>query len=158
MLEPAASSIPWMIAAGNHEIEARNTDGGGPFAAYENRFRMPSVAPAVRGYDCGLAGGLDGNRTACGPGLNDLSPLPDRDISDEKGSGDDGGLDGKMAEAALRARAEITPFGGGVVSTDWPDSEEEGVDQDAVEEEQEEQTQPKCCPSEWSGTYDYGNR
>ncbi|CAM9841713.1 unnamed protein product [Scytosiphon promiscuus] len=166
MLDPAASSIPWMVAAGNHEIEARNTDGSGPFAAYENRFRMPSVATAVRGYECGLAGGLDGNRTACGPGLNDLSILPDGDDDDDGVGGDsNGGLGRGVAKAALLAKEAISSFGGGVVSTNWPDDEGDGGDGGEEEEEDEErqddqveeQAQPKCCPSEWSGTYDYGN-
>ncbi|CAN0551303.1 unnamed protein product, partial [Ectocarpus sp. 12 AP-2014] len=40
MLDPVASHVPWMVAAGNHEIEAGSTTSG-PFAAFQHRFRMP---------------------------------------------------------------------------------------------------------------------
>lgn len=151
MLDPAAAHIPWMVAAGNHEIEA-GTVKGGPFAAYEHRFRMPSVAPASTGLGCGVAGGLDGNRTACGPGLNDLSALDP--VTDAATTGFDGD---RLGEAALRAKEAITPFDGAGVSTRWSESKgggEEGGGGAAAEN----QAPPECCPSEWSGTYDYGNR
>lgn len=151
MLDPVASHIPWMVAAGNHEIEAGTTVGG-PFAAYEHRFRMPSAGAPVRGLACGTAGGLDGNETACGAGLNDLGAL--RAATEAANAG----LDGKgVVEAALRAREAIVPWEV-VVTTGWekPDGEQEGgggADDGATED-----PNPKCCPSEWSGTYDYGNR
>ena len=173
LLDPAASRIPWMVAPGNHEIEAGTTKGG-PFTAYEHRFRMPSSRPAVRGLDCGVAGGLDGNGTACGPGLNDLLALSeagdgDGDDSKSSGGGSGGGDRGAgfVPEAASRAKDTIVPFGT-VTSTGWPDRE--GGGEEAEEEEEEggegeeegegegENGGPKCCPSEWSGTYDFGNR
>lgn len=148
-----ASRLPCMVAAGNHEIEAGTTKGG-PFAAYEHRFRMPSAGPPSKGFHCGVAGGLDGNETACGPGLNDLQALKAATEAAEAG------LDGEgVAEAALRAREAIIPFRGEVVTTGWPKKEggsEEGGGEGM--EGGQEDSQPKCAPSEWSGTYDYGNR
>eukprot|EP00752_Nemacystus_decipiens_P008937 g7979.t1 len=170
LLDPVASRIPWMVAAGNHEIEA-GTIKGGPFTAYEHRFRMPSTRPAVRGLDCGVGGGLDGNGTACGPGLNDLPVLEgvdgDGDGADATSSGGgSSGSDGRVgfvAEAAARAKETIVPFGGAVTSTGWPErevGEEEEGDGEGGEGERQGEVEngaPKCCPSEWSGTYDYGN-
>lgn len=163
LLDPAASRIPWMVAAGNHEIEAGTTKGG-PFTAYEHRFRMPSSRPAVRGLGCGLAGGLDGNGTACGPGLNDLLGLGEVD-GDGDGARSSSGSDartGFVVKAAARVKDAIVPFRGAVVSSGWPDREG-GGDEDQEAEEGEgggegEDDGPKCCPSEWSGTYDFGNR
>ncbi|CAN0575670.1 unnamed protein product, partial [Ectocarpus sp. 12 AP-2014] len=44
MLDPVASRLPWMVAAGNHEIETNGAySGAKPFLAYESRFRMPAV-------------------------------------------------------------------------------------------------------------------
>ena len=69
MLDPVASRLPWMVSAGNHEIESGST-GGKPFVAFEHRFRMPASAPAAQGYNCGRGGGLDGlTGGACGEGL-----------------------------------------------------------------------------------------
>lgn len=144
MLDPVASHIPFMVAAGNHEIEAGSSVGE-PFAAYEHRFRMPSAGSAVRSIACGTAGGLDGNGTACGPGLFDVVAL---EAATEAAAA---GLDGDgVAAAALRAREGIVPFGGPVVTTGWPSREDNGTEG--------EQFGSKCAPSEWSGTYDYGNR
>lgn len=163
LLDPAASRIPWMVAAGNHEIEA-GTVKGGPFAAYEHRFRMPSVRPAVRGLDCGVAGGLDGNGTACGPGLNDLSALREvgdnDDNSSSSGRSDTDASLGFVAEAARRAKDHIDPFGGVTASTGWSATETNGEEGGGGEGEEEEVANgaPSCCPSEWSGTYDFGNR
>lgn len=148
MLDPAASRIPWMVAAGNHEIEA-GTVKGGPFAAYEHRFRMPSAGPVSRGFGCGIAGGLDGNETACGPGLNDLLALEAAREAAAAGEIGEG-----VAEAALLAREAVVPFRGPVVVTGWPKREGGAVEED----EDVEASPPKCAPSEWSGTYDYGNR
>lgn len=160
LLDPTASHIPWMVAAGNHEIEAGTTKGG-PFAAYEHRFRMPSARPAVRGLDCGVAGGLDGNGTACGPGLNDLSALGEVDGGNASAGGSDADdALGFMAEAASRAKETIVPFGGAVASTGWPDREDDGEEEEEEGEGEGEVENGggKCAPSEWSGTYDYGNR
>lgn len=151
MLDPVASRIPWMVAAGNHEIEAGTTVGG-PFAAYENRFRMPAAGAPVRGFACGIAGGLDGNETSCGAGLNDLGAF---EAATEAANA---GLDGKgVAQAAMRAREAIVPWGV-VVTTGWekPDGETGGGDDGDGSAAKD--SGPTCCPSEWSGTYDYGNR
>lgn len=147
MLDPVASHIPWMVAAGNHEIEAGTIEGG-PFAAYEHRFNMPEFAPASRGLECGVAGGLDGNETWCGPGLNDL-----RAIKAARGSSSEGTGDSVNADVALAAREAIVPFGGEVVTTGWPETDASGQGT-----KEEDASGPKCAPSEWSGTYDYGNR
>lgn len=167
LLAPAASRIPWMVAAGNHEIEAGSIKGG-PFTAFEHRFRMPSSKPAVRGLECGVAGGLDGNGTACGPGLNDLASVPPGEVDGDGDATSSGGADGGtgfVAAAAARAKGTIVPFGGAVASTGWPDREgggEEGDEEGGAKGEEEEEGGgsggPKCCPSEWSGTYDFGNR
>lgn len=150
MLDPVASNVPWMVAAGNHEIEAGST-ASGPFAAFQHRFRMPSVAPAVRGFECGVAGGLDGNRTACGPGLNDLSSKG-ASAKESEAADFDGGW---MTQAVLGAREAVSPFERPVSSTGWPESEGGGAEED---EGEVDGLVPKCSPSEWSGTYDFGNR
>lgn len=150
MLDPVASHVPWMVAAGNHEIEAGSTTSG-PFAAFQHRFRMPSVAPALRGFECGVAGGLDGNRTACGPGLYDLSTKGAS--AKESEAAEVGGE--WMTQAVLGAREAVAPFGRPVSSTGWPESEGEGGEED---EGEVDGLVPKCSPSEWSGTYDFGNR
>jgi acid phosphatase type 7 len=49
MIEPLASRIPWMVCAGNHEIEFNGTDIYGLYNAFESRYRMPYVAPATFG-------------------------------------------------------------------------------------------------------------
>lgn len=160
MLDPVASHIPWMVAAGNHEIEAGTTEGG-PFAAYEHRFRMPSAAPAARSFECSAAGGgLDGNggnsTGFCGPGLYDMVALEAFTEVSKVGVDDKG-----ITQAALRAREGIVPFGGEVVTTGWPLREEgegEGREGGAAAVAGEEAKRQKCAPSEWSGTYDYGNR
>ncbi|CBJ32080.1 acid phosphatase/ protein serine/threonine phosphatase [Ectocarpus siliculosus] len=149
MLDPVASHVPWMVAAGNHEIEAGSTSSG-PFAAFQHRFRMPSEAPAVRGFECGVAGGLDGNRTACGPGLNDLSTKGAS--AKESEAAEFGGE--WMTQAVLGAREAVAPFERPVSSTGWPESEGGGGEED---EGEVEGLVPKCSPSEWSGTYDFGN-
>ncbi|CAN0341275.1 unnamed protein product, partial [Discosporangium mesarthrocarpum] len=121
MLDPVASRLPWMVAAGNHEIENGGM-GGRPFQAYEARFTMPATAPAVQGLGCGAGGGLDGKGGAqsCGMGRPD---------EDEEG---DMGLWG-VEEEVGDARGEQAG---------------------AVEGKGE---RVYCCPSEWSGTYDFGN-
>ena len=49
IIEPLAKSIPWMICAGNHEIEFNGTDYSRLFTAFEARYRMPSLKPAEFG-------------------------------------------------------------------------------------------------------------
>lgn len=147
LLDPAASRVPWMVAAGNHEIEDGSTEGE-PFAAYEHRFSMPSIAPAIQNRNCSAAGGgLDGNQTACGAGLGEgLAP-----VVALKAASDDLPVNA-IAEAARRAREAQDPLAQPVI-TGWSTS-------DAADEEPTvpETEMLNCCPSEWSGTYDYGNR
>jgi hypothetical protein len=49
MIEPLASYTPWMVGPGNHEIEFNGTDYVNLFTAFENRYRMPYVEPAIFG-------------------------------------------------------------------------------------------------------------
>lgn len=154
MLDPVASRLPWMVAAGNHEIEAGATNGT-PFVAYEHRFRMPAAKPSVQANECGRGGGLEGDvedtaEWQVGRGADDaqaaatevsmrleaeISAGTSTDESSEPAA--PGRVERAVVEAALRVRRMygsegITgPDGGRVVG---------------------------CCPSEWSGTYDFGNR
>lgn len=152
LLDPVASRLPWMVAAGNHEIEAGST-GGKPFVAYEHRFRMPAVAPPVRSYECGTGGGLDGKAGVCGEGA--------------------GAEEAEIVAAMISAAATLGGGGGDHVDGVFDRSESAGMairdaarevreafDTDvSVQVRQEEEPRPNsCCPSEWSGTYDYGNR
>lgn len=141
MLDPVASHIPWMVAAGNHEIEDNLVEGG-VFAAYEHRFRMPAAGSTVRGTECSRGGGLDGNETACGRGLDDFVAL--RSAADAEG----------VVEAVLHAREAITPFGGPVETTGWPETRENsgGRQREGIEHHY------SCGASQWSGTYNFGNR
>jgi len=61
MIEPLAKRMPWMVAAGNHEIEPDGT--GSIMTPYKHRYAMPEVAPgedntqyfqktSQNGYDC----------------------------------------------------------------------------------------------------------
>lgn len=158
MLDPVASRLPWMVAAGNHEIE---TNGGypgtKPFLAYEHRFRMPAVkAPTRLGYECGAGGGLKGNGHVCGEGFGAeeaeaaaveaagrlvMAAAP---TGSGEGGGRGGGKDEGLAvrRAARKVREAFDLIGSGAADRG------EGGDEEPV----------SCCPSEWSGTYDYGNR
>jgi predicted phosphodiesterase len=49
MIEPLAKQIPWMVCAGNHEIEFNGSDYSGLYTAFEKRYRMPVVAGAEFG-------------------------------------------------------------------------------------------------------------
>jgi hypothetical protein len=49
MIEPLASTKPWMVCPGNHEIEFNGTDYTNLFTAFESRYRMPYVRKAVFG-------------------------------------------------------------------------------------------------------------
>lgn len=145
ILEPAASRIPWMVSAGNHEIEDGSSEGV-PFVAYESRFSMPSIAPAIQNMNCSAAGGgLDGNQTACGAGLGEgLATIVALKAADD-------GLPLKaIAQAARRAREAQDPWRRPLM-TGWSTS-------DSGDEGPIVPTLVDCCPSEWSGTYDYGNR
>ncbi|CAN0095813.1 unnamed protein product, partial [Hapterophycus canaliculatus] len=158
MLDPVASRLPWMVAAGNHEIE---TNGGypgtKPFVAYEHRFRMPAVeSPANLGYECGAGGGLDGDGVVCGEGFG----AEEADAAAQKETtrlaaevaglrGDEPVATGDAVGAAVRraargARKAFDSIGAGVALGGGEDGSGDG--------------EPvSCCPSEWSGTYDYGN-
>lgn len=61
MIEPLSKAIPWMVAAGNHEIEPDGT--GGIMSSFKHRYAMPEVKPGVdtsrvfqnpsqTGFDC----------------------------------------------------------------------------------------------------------
>lgn len=46
LMEPLTASVPFMVAAGNHEIESDSLTGHN-FVAYQSRFNMPALAPPV---------------------------------------------------------------------------------------------------------------
>jgi acid phosphatase type 7 len=50
-IEPLSSVLPWMVCAGNHEIEIPSTsdNGSGVFKAFEARYQMPQIKPAEFG-------------------------------------------------------------------------------------------------------------
>lgn len=150
MLDPVASRLPYMVAAGNHEIETNGGYAGTePFLAYEHRFRMPAVEePTQLGFGCGAGGGLVGNGEACGEGFG----------AEE--------ADAAAAEAARQSEAAATAAAaGGVASTGnvvgaAVRRAARGVREafDVTGEGGEGAEHVPCCPSEWSGTYDFGNR
>ncbi|CAM9158106.1 unnamed protein product [Pylaiella littoralis] len=161
MLDPVASRIPWMVAAGNHEIETNGAySDTKPFLAYEHRFRMPAAeAPAQLGYGCGTGGGLDGTGDVCGEGFgadeaDAAATLAAAQLAGMRaglGAGA-GGPTGKAVGAAVRqtareVREAFDAIGAGVEVRGGEGEEDAG----------EEEEPPSCCPSEWSGTYDYGN-
>ena len=41
IIEPLAKRLPWMVCAGNHEIEFNGTDYDGLYTAFEKRYQMP---------------------------------------------------------------------------------------------------------------------
>jgi len=47
LIEPLASKIPWMVGPGNHELELSNDNKF--YLAFEERYDMPEVKPAVFG-------------------------------------------------------------------------------------------------------------
>jgi predicted phosphodiesterase len=49
MIEPLASSTPWMVCPGNHEIEFNGTDYMNLYTAFEHRYRMPYLKKAIFG-------------------------------------------------------------------------------------------------------------
>jgi len=49
MIEPLAKKIPWMVCAGNHEIEYNGTNKDGLFTAFEKRYQMPYIQEAEFG-------------------------------------------------------------------------------------------------------------
>jgi len=49
MIEPLAKRVPWMVCAGNHEIEFNGTDYNGLYRAFESRYRMAWEKPAEFG-------------------------------------------------------------------------------------------------------------
>lgn len=146
MLDPVASRLPYMVAAGNHEIETNGGYAGTkPFLAYEHRFRMPAVEKPTRlGHECGVGGGLSGNGEVCGEGFGaeeaDAAAVEAARQSEVATASAGRGVSaGKAVGAAVRRAAR-------------------GV-REAFDGAGKEDAEPApCCPSEWSGTYDYGNR
>jgi len=49
MIEIVSKRIPWMVCAGNHEIEFNGTNFYGLYTAFEKRYMMPSIKPAEFG-------------------------------------------------------------------------------------------------------------
>lgn len=149
MLDPVASRLPYMVAAGNHEIETNGGYAGTkPFLAYEHRFRMPAVEKPTRlGHGCGVGGGLGGDGEVCGEGFGageaDAAAVEAARRSELAAAARGGALAGKAVGAAVRraARGVREAF----------DVAEAGAGAEDAEPSQ-------CCPSEWSGTYDFGNR
>jgi hypothetical protein len=45
MVEPLAQRVPWMVCAGNHEIEYNGSDYSRLFLAFQTRYRMPEIKP-----------------------------------------------------------------------------------------------------------------
>lgn len=205
MLDPVASRLPWMVAAGNHEIEAGST-GGKPFVAYEKRFRMPAAAAPKQSMSCGRGGGLEGDEIGdmCWEGLGvdeaqaaatseamrlrfasrsqqqhqqqqPVEAIAEEGLAAVKAGGRDADL--AVAAAARRVRKRHDPdviskvSRGGDIEDDESGrlGEQEGEDAGGVAEAISDSTVSEgegggggggvsCCPSEWSGTYDYGNR
>lgn len=158
LLDPVASRLPWMVAAGNHEIETNGAyPGTKPFVAYEHRFRMPAAAesPANLEYGCGVGGGLDGDGMICGEGYGaeEADAAAENEVAtqlmaglqgDRVPAGDEVGA--AVRRASRETRKAFDPIGGaaaGVLMERGEDADEKPV---------------SCCPSEWSGTYDFGNR
>lgn len=55
-------------------------------------------------------------------------------------------------EAVQNVRGAIIPFRGPVIAPGWPRIEDDDVELSEVG------NYYSCGPSEWSGTYDFGNR
>jgi hypothetical protein len=49
IIEPLSKRVPWMVCAGNHEIEFNGTNYDGLYTAFENRYKMPQVKEAMFG-------------------------------------------------------------------------------------------------------------
>jgi hypothetical protein len=49
LIEPLAKSVPWMVCAGNHEVEYNGSDYARVFTAFEKRYRMPQIRSAEFG-------------------------------------------------------------------------------------------------------------
>ena len=49
IIEPLAKRLPWMVCAGNHEIEFNGTDYNGLYTAFEKRYKMPYIKEAEFG-------------------------------------------------------------------------------------------------------------
>lgn len=161
MLDPVASRLPWMVAAGNHEIETNGAyEGTKPFLAYEYRFRMPAAEEPTLGFGCGTGGGLSGTGDICGEGFGEEEADTAATLAAAQlatpGAGTRAGAGlptGKaMGTAVRKAAREVRE------SFDANGAEVELRVGDGKEREGEEEQPVSCCPSEWSGTYDYGNR
>lgn len=157
MIDPVASRLPWMVAPGNHEIESGSFKGK-PFVAYEHRFRMPAIREPVQSYVCGRGGGLDGRalEATCGAGQKedeaDLAAFAEatrlRAVGGVIGK-EDVGVTVRDAARHVREHAEVIGVSGAGAGA--------GIAAEGGEGEDEVVGQG-CCSSEWSGTYDYGNR
>ena len=152
MLDPVASRLPWMVVPGNHEIEL-GSFGLKPFMAYEHRFRMPAVREPVLSLACGRGGGLDGllvgKTCGAGRGADEADAAAVAEATRLVAVGD--ASTGEEVGAAVRETAKRVREQVGVVSMD----EGNGTGQDQNEDDEEPL---EICPSEWSGTYDYGSR
>lgn len=49
MIEPLSKRVPWMVCAGNHEIEFNGTDYNNLYTAFEARYQMPYARQAEFG-------------------------------------------------------------------------------------------------------------
>lgn len=166
LLDPFASRLPWMVAAGNHEIEAGSTKNK-PFVAYEHRFRMPAVAPPVSGYKCGKGGGLDGlaftdaagGENTCGEGLGaDEADAFATAVANKLAADSLVGAGGGGQQAEEEAVARQKDAGAIIRKAARGVRETFGVARSLAPVVGAEEEEISCCPSEWSGTYDYGNR
>ncbi|CAM9492658.1 unnamed protein product [Scytosiphon promiscuus] len=159
MLDPVASRLPWMVGPGNHEIETNGAyPGTKPFLAYERRFRMPAVLSPTIGYGCGTGGGLDGDGVVCGEGFGaEEADAAANEVATRlvAGLGGDGVPAGDSVGAAVRqaSREARKAFDATRAGVSLEVGEEGDVDVDGSGDQQP----VSCCPSEWSGTYDYGN-
>lgn len=84
MIDPFASRLPLMVAAGNHEIE-KGSSTGKPFVPYEKRFRMPAIREPVQDYACGRGGGLDGRALGSTSGAATAAAATVTDAADDGG-------------------------------------------------------------------------
>ncbi|CAM9294202.1 unnamed protein product [Phaeothamnion confervicola] len=106
LVEPVASRLPWMAAAGNHEIEV-DPDTGETYVAWEARYAMPRERPAEFGPATTRRSG------------GDVAPSADRVADGKSGlppwrglrapAGRTAAVGEPAAEADARRRLECTP-------------------------------------------------
>lgn len=110
---------------------------------------MASVITAVISLECGAGGGLNGNGTLCGArDALDYSVLAEMEALGEAVFG------GSAARAAKRVWESRDPWHRPKASG-WSTTDEAGSKDDGRGDDPENK---ECAPSEWAGTYDYGNR